>query len=285
MKAVAIGGGHGTAVTLRALRRLTSDVVAIVSVADNGGSTGRLRDELDVPAVGDLRQCLSALADPHNVLAPYLHYRFRAGDLEGHALGNLMLAGFVEETGDLETSVQSMGELLGITGHVIPASSEGVTLVARTDEGRTEGQVQVAASATIRHVETEPRSVRAPAAALEAIRAADLVVIGPGSLYTSVLAACVVPGITDALRESPATKVFVANLHAQNPETVGYTLADHLDAVARHGVTIDVVLAQTRGAVAFGDVHCPVVEADLAAANGRVHDAERLSRSLAQLVA
>jgi uncharacterized cofD-like protein len=285
MRAVAIGGGHGTAVTLRALRRLTAQVTGVVSVADNGGSTGRLRAMLDVAAVGDLRKCLAALADPTNVLAPYLEHRFRAGDLQGHTVGNLLLAGFIDASGDLETSVREVAELLGVTGEVLPASTEGVTLVARTNEGRTEGQIEVALSSTIERIATEPASVGAPKSATAAIGAAQLIVIGPGSLFTSVLAACVVPGIADALASSSATKVFVANLREQVPETLGYSLADHLDAVHRHGIDVDVVVTQRDGALGDGVVRVPVIEADLAGPNGLVHDAEKLARCLGRLVA
>jgi uncharacterized cofD-like protein len=282
---VAIGGGHGTAVTLRALRRLTDEVTAVVSVADDGGSTGRLRAMLDVAAVGDLRKCLAALADPANPLARHLEHRFASGDLEGHALGNLLLAGLIDATGDLEGSVRDAGRLLGVTGRVLPASTRGVTLVARTGEGRTEGQSDIAASGTIRLITVEPVGVGAPDSALEAISSADLIVIGPGSLYTSVLAACVVPGIPEALGATMATRVFVANLHEQVPETSGYSLFDHVDALTRHGVAIDVVLAARDGSLRMGPESVKVVEADLTGRNSRVHDAERLARSLEELAA
>jgi uncharacterized cofD-like protein len=285
MKAVALGGGHGTAVTLRALRSLTSDLTAVVSVADDGGSTGRLRAELDVAAVGDLRKCLSALADPDNALGAHLEHRFRAGDLEGHALGNLLLAGMIDATGDLEASVRAVATVLGVSGTVLPASCEGVTLVARTDEGRTEGQTEVSASATIRRVATEPASVRAPKGALDAILDADLVVIGPGSLYTSVLAACVVPGITEALAQTSATVVLVANLHEQAPETAGYSLADHISAAARHGVVPDVVIHSTNSLLVRGAPTGRVLDIDVTGRNPRVHDAAKLARCLGDLVA
>ncbi len=285
MKIVALGGGHGTAVTLRAVRQLTDEVTAIVSVADNGGSTGRLREELDVAAVGDLRKCLAALADPANALTALLEHRFRSGDLAGHAMGNLLLAGFIDATGDLESSVRTVASLLGVTGEVLPASREGVTLVARTSEGRAEGQTEVAASSSIWRIAIEPADACAPPRAVAAIQEADVVVIGPGSLYTSVLAACVVPGIADALRSTTARRIFVANLHEQVPETSGYTLEDHLDAVHRHGVEVDLVVADVHEGLASGDVPCPLVRADLTGANGRVHDAAKLARCLRELVA
>jgi uncharacterized cofD-like protein len=285
MRAVAIGGGHGTAVTLRALRELTCEITAVVSVADDGGSTGRLRADLDVAAVGDLRKCLAALSEPDNPLAIHLDHRFSAGDLEGHALGNLLLAGLIDATGELEASVRDAGELLEITGTVLPASTAGVTLVARTDEGRTEGQTEVAASRSIRWVSTEPRSVRAPLSVTAAIAEADLVVIGPGSLYTSVLAACVVPGIPEALAATSARRVFVANLRGQVPETEGYSLADHLEALERHGVTFDVAVTASDGTLASGSAWGEVVATPLTGRNPRVHDEARLAQCLAALVA
>jgi uncharacterized cofD-like protein len=285
MKAVAIGGGHGTAVSLRALRRLTPDVTGVVSVADNGGSTGRLREMLDVAAVGDLRKCLVALADPTNALAPRMEHRFSAGDLEGHALGNLILAGLIDATGNLEESVREVGDLLHISGRVLPASTQGVTLVAHTDEGRTEGQIEVAAAGGIRRLTTVPRTVGAPASACDAIAAADLIVIGPGSLYTSVLAACIVPGISDALARGRARIVLVANLRDQSPETAGYSLVDHINAVRRHGIPFDVVLSQRDGVLGGSDGSFVVALEDLAGHNGLVHDEEKLARSLCGLVA
>ncbi len=285
MKAVAIGGGHGTAVTLRALRELTADVTAVVSVADDGGSSGRLREMLDVAAVGDLRKCLAALADPANPLTAHLEHRFRSGDLAGHALGNLLLAGLIDATGRLEGSVRDIAQLLGVTGIVLPASSAAVTLVAGTGDGRTEGQTEVGASRSIHAVATEPTTVRAPLSAVAAILHADLVVIGPGSLYTSVLAACVVPGITDALRTTSARRVYVANLHPQEPETTGYSLADHCDALTRHGVGIDDVVVATSSTVSNHGPSKGVVTAELTGRNERVHDAALLAKCLEGLVA
>lgn len=285
MRAVAVGGGHGTAVSLRALRQLTSEVTGIVSVADNGGSSGRLREDLEMAAVGDIRKCLAALADSHGPLTAHLEHRFRAGDLEGHAFGNLLLAGLIDATGDLEGSVRAIGTVLNITGEVLPAATAGVVLVARTDEGRTEGQVEVAASTNIRSLSTEPATIGVPERAVSALAHADLVVIGPGSLYTSVLAACVVPGMTAALASTPALRVFVANLHEQTPETQGYSVADHVSALARHGVPVDVVVLDRSCGLVRGDISHRVVEADIAGRNGRVHDAEKMARCFAELVA
>ncbi len=156
MKLVAVGGGHGTAVSLRALKRLSGDVTGVVSVADDGGSTGRLRAMLNVAAVGDLRKCLVALADPQNPLTTSFEHRFSVGELSGHAVGNLLLVGLIDATGDFEESVHAIAQVMGVTGTIVPASTEGVVLLATTEEGDTRGQTSVAKSSTIRRVSLEP---------------------------------------------------------------------------------------------------------------------------------
>lgn len=284
MRAVAVGGGHGTAVSLRALKSLTPEVTGVVSVADDGGSTGRLRALLHVAAVGDLRKCLVALADPDNPLTRSFEHRFSVGELAGHAVGNLLLVGLLDATGDLEASVRALAEVMGVTGAIVPASCEGVELVATTTHGATRGQSEVARSSAIERIRLEPRHPAAPIAAVEAIERADLVLIGPGSLFTSVLAACVVPGVTQALAGTRATRVYVANLHPQKPETEGFSLGDHVDALARHGVVPDLVLVD--GGSNFANDRCEVrtVRADLADARGLVHDVQKLASAAAALV-
>jgi uncharacterized cofD-like protein len=280
MRAVAVGGGHGTAVSLRALRRLTDDVTGVVSVADDGGSTGRLRALLNVAAVGDLRKCLGALADPENPLTACFEHRFNVGELDGHAVGNLLLVGLIDATGDLEESVRAVARVMGVTGAIVPASQEGVVLVATTEEGITRGQTEVMKSSTIRRIRVEPTNAATPIAAVEAMERADLVLIGPGSLFTSVLAACVVPGVTQALSGTRAKKIYVANLREQVPETEGYTLEDHVDALCRHGVVPDVVLVDDGSAFAAQRCSLPVHRAKLAGTNGLVHDVQKLSEAV-----
>ena len=277
MKVVAVGGGHGTAVSLRALRRYTDDVTGVVSGADDGGSTGRLRAMLNVAAVGDLRKCLVALADPDNPLAASFEHRFSVGELCGHAVGNLLLVGLIDSTGDLEESVRAVAQVMGVTGEIVPASSEGVVLVAATEEGDTRGQTEVMKSSTIRRIRVEPANAAAPIAAVEAIERADLILIGPGSLFTSVLAACVVPGITQALAGTGARKLYVANLHEQLPETEGYTLNNHVEALVRHGIVPDAVLVDAASIFSHQECSLPVHSHDLAGRNGRVHDVQKLA--------
>lgn len=280
MRAVAVGGGHGTAVALRALRLVAEDVTGVVSVADDGGSTGRLRALLDVAAVGDLRKCLGALGDPENPLTQSFEHRFSVGELNGHALGNLLLVGLIDATGDLEESVRAAAQLMGVTGVIVPASCEGVVLLASTQEGPTRGQSEVARSSTIRRISVEPTNAAAPFVAVESIERADVVLIGPGSLFTSVLAACVVPGILQALAGTRARKIYVANLRVQSPETERFTLDDHVVALGDHGVRPDVVLVDALSAFAGQVCSVRTVTTPLSRRSGLVHDVQKLAEAI-----
>jgi uncharacterized cofD-like protein len=280
MKVVAVGGGHGTAVSLRVLKLISEDVTGVVSVADDGGSTGRLRAMLNVAAVGDIRKCLVALADPDNPLTTSFEHRFRVGELSGHAVGNLLLVGLLDATGNLEESVAALAQLMGVKGTIVPASSEGVVLLASTEEGPTRGQTKVATSSTIRRVSLEPANPAAPIVAVETIERADVILIGPGSLFTSVLAACIVPGITQALAGSRAKRIYVANLHAQTPETEGFRLQDHVDALLRHGVNPDLVLVDERSSYASDSCTVATRVRDLSDRRGLVHDVQKLAKAV-----
>jgi uncharacterized cofD-like protein len=283
-RVVAIGGGHGTAVSLRAIRRYTPSVTAVVSVADDGGSSGRLRELLDVVALGDLRKCLVALAGEGSVLASAFERRFDEGELAGHALGNLVLAGLVGVTGDLVLGVDAAAQLLGATGRVLPATTRPVTLKADADNGEVAGQVAVSRNGRIRTVSVSPDDADPPEEALAAVADADQVVVGPGSLYTSVLAAAAVPRLAKAIEASAAQRVFVCNLRPQEPETSGYDVGRHVDALVDHGVAVDVVLVDRSAGLPLGSVGVPVVERPLAGANGRVHDPGKLARALAEVL-
>ncbi|MFI5035729.1 MAG: uridine diphosphate-N-acetylglucosamine-binding protein YvcK [Acidimicrobiales bacterium] len=285
MRAVAVGGGHGTAVSLGALARVADDVTGVVSVADDGGSTGRLRAMLDVAAVGDLRKCLVALADPANPLTASFEHRFTVGELAGHAVGNLLLVGLIDATGDLEESVRAVAQVMGVHGTIVPASVTGVVLVASTENGATRGQSEVANTSSIRRVSVEPATVAAPIAAVEALERADLILIGPGSLYTSVLAACVIPGVLQALAGTRARRVYVANLRPELPETADHRLQDHVDALTRHGVTPDLVLVDERSPFAADPCSLPVRRGDLTGGSGLVHDVQKLAEAVAAIVA
>jgi uncharacterized cofD-like protein len=280
MNVVAVGGGHGTAVSLRALRLLSDHVTGVVSVADNGGSTGRLRAMLNVAAVGDLRVCLTALADPENPLAASFEHRFTVGELNGHAVGNLLLVGLIDATGNLEESVRAVAQVMGVTGTIVPASCEGVELVASTEEGPTRGQTEVAQATSIRRISVEPANSPAPTVAVEAIENADLILIGPGSLFTSVLAACVVPGITQALAGTKGRKIYVANLRPETPETANFTLQDHVDALLRHAIVPDVVLVDVASVFAGQPCSLPLIVSDVSGRNGMVHDVQKLAQAV-----
>jgi uncharacterized cofD-like protein len=281
---VAIGGGHGAAVTLRAARHYANRLTAVVSAADDGGSSGRLRDAMDMPAPGDLRRCLEALAPP-SALADAFEHRFASGELEGHPLGNLLIAGLTETTGDFVGALHEVGLLLDAVGEVYPASSEPVTLRAEVQgqDRAVEGQVAIMRAEGVRRVTLDPPEPSAPKAALDAVASADQVVIGPGSLYTSVLAALAVPALADAVEASSARTVYVANLAASEAETQGYDLADHVQALERHGIEVDLVVTHP-GALARGQTSAEVVEAPVARANGLAHDPELLGGVLRTLV-
>jgi uncharacterized cofD-like protein len=263
---VAIGGGTGLSVLLRGLKTHSANLTAVVSVADDGGSTGRLRDQLGIPAVGDIRNCLVALAETETAMGELLQYRFGEddGSLAGHAVGNLLIAAQnAIDDGDFEAAVREMNRVLAVRGRVAPASGTPLTLRARLRDGtEVRGQSRIMRERGIERVWLEPRDVRAGRDALAAIAAADLVVIGPGSLYTSVLATVLVPEIRAALAATPAPRVYVANTATQAGETEGYDLADHVEALVAHGVAevVDVVLAHgSPGAdVPDGELGVPV---------------------------
>jgi uncharacterized cofD-like protein len=283
LRVVAIGGGHGLAASLRAVRTYTDHVTAVVTVADDGGSTGRLRAAADQPAPGDLRKCLVALASPDAALARAMQHRFDAGELDGHALGNLLIAAMSETEGGLLPALDEIGRLLGGVGRVLPATTTGVELRAVVNSGdHVAGQVAVGERADLCTVQVSPTDATACPEAVAAIGSADQIVLGPGSLYTSVLAAVAVPGITAAVQEASAQVVYVCNLHAQQIETAGYDVGDHVAALGRHGIVPDVVLHDPASIGGADDV-AGAVAASLARPSGLAHDPDLLGAALAAL--
>jgi len=280
---VAVGGGHGLAATLRAVRLYAGDITAVVSVADDGGSSGRLRRQLDIMPPGDLRKCLVALAEEDSPLAVAFEQRFEAEELVGHALGNLVIAGLMEALADPQKGLDEAGRLLGAQGRVVPAASEPVVLKAEAGAGEIEGQTEVMATADIRRVSLVPADPPASPVALHALGNAAQVVIGPGSLFTSVLAAVAVPALAEAIRRSPGRRVYVANLRPEGNETAGFDVAAHVAALAAHGVDVDVVVADP-ASIALGELEVEVVVLPLAKANGLAHDPTRLAAALGRLV-
>jgi uncharacterized cofD-like protein len=248
---VAIGGGTGLATLLRGLKTHTANLTAIVSVADDGGSTGQLREQMGIPAVGDIRNCLVAMAETEPAMGELLQYRFGTdeGSLSGHTVGNLLIAAMnAIGGGDFEAAVRQMNRVLAVRGNVVPASGTALTLHARLRDGsEVAGQSRVMRMRGIERVWLEPADVRASRDALAAIADADLVVLGPGSLYTSVLATILLPELRAALAATPALRVYVANVATQSGETEDYDLADHVEALAAHGIgdLVDVVVANS----------------------------------------
>ncbi|MER3544526.1 MAG: hypothetical protein C4311_07960 [Chloroflexota bacterium] len=238
---VAIGGGTGLSTLLRGLKAYTSAISAIVTVADDGGSSGRLRRELGVLPPGDLRQCIAALAEDEALMTQLFQYRFPEGGLEGHSFGNLFIAAMAAITGSFEKGILESGHILAIKGRILPATLQDVTLYADLREerqgrlSRVAGESQIPkANGTIERVYLQPDRVRAYPVAVQAILDADLIVIGPGSLYTSILPNLLIEDITQAVRASRAFKVYVCNVATQRGETEGYTVYDHVAALVRH---------------------------------------------------
>ncbi len=282
---VAVGGGHGLAASLRAARLYAGEVTGIVSVADDGGSSGRLRRQLGIMPPGDLRKCLVALADDDALLAQVFEQRFDtdSDELTGHALGNLIIAGLMACAGDVQGGLDEAARLLGAGGRVIPAATEPVVLKASSDGGDIEGQTAVMDTAHIQRVSVIPADAVAPLAALEALASADQILVGPGSLFTSVLAAAAVSGIAEGIRTASARTVYVANLRPQPAETGGFDVADHVAALVAHGIEVDAVVADST-AIALGLLEVPIFDSPLAKANGLAHDPFRLASALASLV-
>jgi uncharacterized cofD-like protein len=289
-RVVALGGGHGLAVVLRAARAYAGELTAVVSVADDGGSSGRLRRDLDVLPPGDLRKCLMALAAPDTVWVRAFEHRFAAGELDGHSLGNLVLVGLAETLGDPVAAIDEAGRLLGAVGRVRPATAEPVVLKADVEGESVQGQVAVmTVGGRIRRVELVPRDAPAHPDAVAAIAAADQVVLAPGSLYTSLLPVLGVAGLRDAVSATAAQVVQVCNLRSQPPETTGLDGADHLRAVLDHGGRVDAFLYERDGTLAVAEDRVRgwgvrPAGVPVAGRSGLVHDPGRLARALTDLL-
>ncbi|TDE87521.1 uridine diphosphate-N-acetylglucosamine-binding protein YvcK [Deinococcus sp. S9] len=275
---VAVGGGTGLSNLLTGLKHHTANLTAIVTVADNGGSSGRLRESLDMIAPGDLTDCYAALSDSP-VLARLLLHRFGRGEgLEGHTFGNLLLATLSEEQGGLQGAMRDVHEVLRVRGQVFPATTLPVTLVAHLSDGReVRGESELAqqvGKARVERVRLDPPDPPALPAVLEALRSAELIVLGPGSLFTSILPALLVPEIAQAVRASGTPVVYVASLMSEPGETTGLTLEDHVNAITAHlGRAPDWVLVNSTPIP-------PAVQARYAAEGARVLDLQGASSEL-----
>jgi len=262
LKLVAIGGGTGLSTLLSGLKELVGEgrgrgrawlesLSAIVTVSDDGGSSGRLRDELQMLPPGDIRNCMVALSEDSTLLSRLFRYRFRGeGGLGGHSFGNLFLAALTEVTGDFVEAVRLSSEVLASKGRIYPATLNDVRLTAELEDGRVvRGETNITASrSAIRRLRLEPEHCLPLPEALSAIRTADVITVGPGSLYTSILPNLLVARVAEAIGDSPAVKIFICNLMTQPGETDGYTARRHLEVVRRYApeIRFDFVVVNER---------------------------------------
>lgn len=239
-KIVAIGGGTGLSNMLRGLKNYTGKLTAIVTMADDGGGSGTLRDELGMPPPGDVRNCLQALANTEPVMEKLLAYRFKEGCLTGQSMGNLFLAALNDISGSFYGAVQKLSEVLAITGRVLPVTTEDVRLLASFDDGTEvfgESKIRDHKKSGDRHISRVallPDKPPALGESIEAIKGADLILLGPGSLYTSIIPNLLTEGISEAISQSDALRVFVLNVTTEDGETEGYTAYDHVKALFEH---------------------------------------------------
>lgn len=236
-KVVAIGGGTGLSMLLKGIKKYTNNITAVVTVGDDGGSSGRLREEMGILPPGDIRNCIAALADDENLITELFQYRFKNGEgLEGHSFGNLFLTALCAITGNMVKAVRESSNVLNIRGVVLPATLDDMKLAAEFDDGTiVKGESNIPeAHKSIKRLFTEPEVCRALPEVLAAIADADLIILGPGSLYTSVIPNLLVSGIVEAIMASTAKKIYVCNIMTQPGETDNYSVASHVNALLNH---------------------------------------------------
>lgn len=234
---VAVGGGTGLSMLLSGAKNITNNLTAIVSVGDDGGSSGRLREEMGILPPGDIRHCITALADDEDLVNKLFKYRFTNGEgLEGHSFGNLFLTALYDITGDMVSAVRASSRVLSIRGRVLPATLDDMKLVAEMEDGRIiHGESTIPeAHGKIKRLFTEPANCKALPDVIQAIRDAELIILGPGSLYTSVIPNLLVKEISEEIIKSKAKKIYVCNIMTQPGETDNYTVSDHLKALIKH---------------------------------------------------
>ncbi|AIG28590.1 hypothetical protein BRLA_c043160 [Brevibacillus laterosporus LMG 15441] len=250
LKVVVVGGGTGLSVLLRGLKEEAVHITAVVTVADDGGSSGRLREEMDMLPPGDIRNVLTALADAEPLMKQLMQYRFNTGTgLAGHNLGNLLLAAMNDITGDFVTAVKALSRVLAVRGDVLPSSTQSILLKAELEDGTiVSGESQIPlAGKKIKRVFLDPVDARPLIEALDAIKEADAIILGPGSLYTSILPNLLVNGVFETILESTAPKVYICNVMTQPGETDNFTAYDHVKALYDHvGVEfLDTIVVNT----------------------------------------
>ncbi|MGE5630461.1 MAG: gluconeogenesis factor YvcK family protein [Caulobacteraceae bacterium] len=252
-KVVAIGGGTGLSVLLRGIKRYTSDITAIVTVSDDGGGSGALREDMGILPPGDIRNCIVALANTEPIMEQLMQYRFAEGKLKGQSFGNLFIAAMNDICGSFDGAVKEVSNVLAVTGKVLPVTLDDVVLYAELEDGtviRGESQIpikQQAANKKIKRVFTKPSNCKPMPEALKEIRDADLIILGPGSLYTSIIPNLLVRNMVKAINSSDALKIYVSNIMTQQGETIGYSLSEHLKAINEHtdNLSIDYAIANT----------------------------------------
>lgn len=251
-KIVVVGGGTGLSALLRGLKEYTCNLTAIVTVSDDGGSSGKLRDELGIQPPGDVRNCMVALAETEEIMDTLFSYRFESGALQGHSLGNLLLAGLTDTFGDFQKGIEQVSKVFALRGKVFPTTLDQVVLMADLEDGtRVVGETSIRVTeGKIKRVYLEPSDCTPLPEAIQAIEEADLIVLGPGSLYTSVLPNLSVLGLREKIREASAPCVYVCNVMTEKGETDGYKVSDHLQAILDHcgAGFVDAVLA-SRGEI------------------------------------
>jgi uncharacterized cofD-like protein len=246
---VSLGGGTGLSALLRGIKGYTANLTAIVTVADDGGSSGKLREQYRILPPGDFRQCLTALAETEPLMTELFQHRFSEGALDGHAFGNLFIMAMAEITGDFEHALRESGKVLAVRGTILPSTVQDVTLVAELVDGQEAvGESRIPLSLMpIRHVYLEPRHAMLNPEAEQAILDAELITVGPGSLFTSILPNLLVEGMISTLKKAKAPKVYICNVATQRGETDGFSVADHLEALENHvgGDVFDYVLVNS----------------------------------------
>ena len=310
-KIAVVGGGTGLSVLLHGIKEFSSNITAIVTVADSGGSSGRIREQFDILPPGDIRNCLVALADSEPLMQKLFQFRFKeGGELSGHNFGNLFITAMTKVTGDFEKAVKESSKVLAIRGQVVPSTLDNVALVAEYKDGsHIEGEDKIPKKKLpISRVYLSPQNASATKEALQAINEAEVIILGPGSLYTSIIPNLLIKGITDAIASSKALKIYVCNVMTQAGETDGYKASEHLGALLRHSrkdildycvvnTTTDVpkellvkyeqqqsfpVAADSKKIKKLG---CSVVEEDLISSTDYVrHDPDKLSKVVISLI-
>ncbi len=234
---VAVGGGTGLSMLLSGIKNITNNITAVVTVGDDGGSSGKLRESLGILPPGDIRHCITALADDEDLVNKLFKYRFDDGQcLEGHSFGNLFITALCEITGDMVSAVRASSNVLSIRGRVLPATLDDMKLVAEMEDGRIiHGESTIPeAHGKIKKLFTEPKDCKALPEVIEAIRSAELIILGPGSLYTSVIPNLLIKEISEEIAKSKAKKIYVCNIMTQPGETDNYKVSDHLKALIKH---------------------------------------------------